>query len=132
MFGRSDLRDLIYLNTEYNLKTSDISQILDYNAAPTTIVQGAKPHNLERGANKMWCVPEKVKVGRISLGQGIFRNPGVWKIVVELFNSNVRYHLFKFLKFIQMYINQRKFSNLILFTNPNHTDKQFSHLLSHL
>ena len=67
MFGQSDLKDLMNLNAEYNLKNSDISQILDYNSAPTTIVQGAKPHNLEKGANKVWCVPEKAKVYNLEL-----------------------------------------------------------------
>lgn len=67
MFGQSDLKDLIALNTEYNLKNSDISQILDYNAAPTTIVTGAKPHNLEKGANRVWFVPEKSKVSNLEL-----------------------------------------------------------------
>ena len=67
MFGQSDLKDLVGLNTEYNLKNSDISQILDYNSAPTTVVQGAKPHNLEKGANRVWCVPEKAKVYNLEL-----------------------------------------------------------------
>lgn len=51
---RGDLDDLIPLNTEYNLKQSDISEIIDYHAAPVTIVYGAKIGNLEKGANKMW------------------------------------------------------------------------------
>lgn len=67
MFGQSDLKDLIELNVDYNLKNSDISQILDYNSAPTTVVQGAKPHNLEKGANRVWCVPEKAKVYNLEL-----------------------------------------------------------------
>lgn len=87
MFGRSDLRDLIYLNTEYNLKTSDISQILDYNAAPTTIVQGAKPHNLERGANKMWCVPEKAKVYNLGLdGDLVASNNYIDRVMNTIYN----------------------------------------------
>ena len=67
MFGQSDLKDLVDLNLEYNLKTSDISQILDYNSAPTTIVQGAKPNNLEKGVNKTWCVPRDAKVYNLEL-----------------------------------------------------------------
>lgn len=67
MFGQSDLVNLLDLNLEYNLKTSDISQILDYNSAPTTIVQGAKPNNLEKGANKTWCVPKEAKVYNLEL-----------------------------------------------------------------
>ena len=52
--GRSDLEDIIPLNTEYNMKESNVSEIIDYHAAPVTIVYGAKIGNLEKGANKMW------------------------------------------------------------------------------
>lgn len=50
----SDLDDIIPLNVEYNMKKSDVSEIIDYHAAPVTIVYGAKIGNLEKGANKMW------------------------------------------------------------------------------
>jgi len=52
--GRGDLEDIIPLNTEYNMKESNVSEIIDYHAAPVTIVYGAKIGNLEKGANKMW------------------------------------------------------------------------------
>lgn len=52
--GRGDLDDVIPLNTEYNLKKSNVSEIIDYHAAPVTVVYGAKIGNLEKGANKMW------------------------------------------------------------------------------
>lgn len=52
--GRGDLEDIIPLNTEYNMKESNISEIIDYHAAPVTVVYGAKIGNLEKGANKMW------------------------------------------------------------------------------
>lgn len=52
--GRSDLEDIVPINFEYNLKKSNFSEILDYHAAPVTIVYGAKVGNLEKGANKMW------------------------------------------------------------------------------
>lgn len=52
--GFSDLDDIIPLNMELNLKESNVSEIIDYHAAPITIVYGAKVGNLEKGANKMW------------------------------------------------------------------------------
>lgn len=52
--GRGDLEDVIPLNTELNMKESNVSEIIDYHAAPVTIVYGAKIGNLEKGANKMW------------------------------------------------------------------------------
>lgn len=53
-YGRSDLEDIIPLNTEYNMKDSNVSEIIDYHAAPVTVVYGAKIGNLEKGANKLW------------------------------------------------------------------------------
>jgi hypothetical protein len=50
----SDLDDIIPLNTEYNMKEANISEIIDYHSAPITIVYGAKIGNLEKGANKLW------------------------------------------------------------------------------
>lgn len=52
--GRGDLDDIIPLNIEYNMKSSNVSDILDYHAAPVTVVYGAKIGNLEKGANKVW------------------------------------------------------------------------------
>ena len=52
--GASDIEDIIPMNVEFNLKRSNVSEIIDYHAAPTTIVYGAKIGNLEKGANKVW------------------------------------------------------------------------------
>lgn len=53
-FGSSDLEDIIPLNVELNLKKSNISDIIDYHAAPITAIFGARVGQLERGANKLW------------------------------------------------------------------------------
>ena len=66
--GVSDLEDLIPLNVEYNLKKSDISEIIDYHSAPITCVFGAKIGNLEKGANKVWGgLPKDAKVANLEL-----------------------------------------------------------------
>lgn len=52
--GRGDLDDLIPMNTEFNMKMSNVSEIIDYHAAPVTVVYGAKIGALEKGANKLW------------------------------------------------------------------------------
>lgn len=52
--SKSDLEDIIPLNTEYNLKKSAVSEVIDYHSAPITVVYGAKIGNLEKGANKLW------------------------------------------------------------------------------
>lgn len=67
-FGASDLDDLIPLNTELNLKISDTSEILDYHAAPITIVKGARISQLEKGANKIWGgLPKDAEVSNLEL-----------------------------------------------------------------
>lgn len=67
-FGVSDLEDLIPLNTELNLKKSDVSEILDYHSAPVTVIFGARTQNLERGANKIWGgLPKDAKVQNLEL-----------------------------------------------------------------
>lgn len=66
--GISDLADLVSLNTELNLKTSDVSEILDYHASPVTVVYGAKISSLEKGANKMWGgLPKDARIQNLSL-----------------------------------------------------------------
>lgn len=52
--GQSDLEDLIPLNMELNIKSSDVSEIIDYYASPVTLVFGAKVGQLERGVGKIW------------------------------------------------------------------------------
>lgn len=66
--GVGDIDDLIPLNVEYNLKRSDVSEIIDYHSAPITIVYGAKIGNLEKGANKVWGgLPKDAKVDNLKL-----------------------------------------------------------------
>lgn len=70
--GVSDLDDLIPLNVEFNLKQSDISEIIDYHAAPITCVFGAKIGNLEKGANKVWGgLPKDAKVQNLELSSDL-------------------------------------------------------------
>lgn len=67
-YGLSDLEDLIPLNSELNLKKSDVSEIIDYHSAPLTVVYGAKVGQLEKGANKVWGgLPKDGRVENLSL-----------------------------------------------------------------
>lgn len=66
-FGRSDLADIISLQREYNEKATDISDVINYHGSPVTIVKGAKLTQLERGANRMWGLPENASVENLSL-----------------------------------------------------------------
>lgn len=66
-WGLSDISDIISLNREYNEKASDISEIINYHAAPITIIKGAKPGSLEKGANKVWGgLPKDATVENLS------------------------------------------------------------------
>lgn len=53
-WGLSDVSDIIQLNREFNEKSTEISDIINYHAAPVTILIGAKASQLERGAKKIW------------------------------------------------------------------------------
>ena len=46
--------DFLELNREYNEKMADVSDIINYHAAPVTIVKGAKVSQLEKGPRKVW------------------------------------------------------------------------------
>ena len=66
-YGLSDVDVIQGLNQEYNEKTQDVSDILDYHAAPTTVVKGAKTKNLVKGPNKVWGVPQNADVFNLNL-----------------------------------------------------------------
>lgn len=65
--GMSDIEDLIPLNVELNLKSSDVSEIIDYHSAPVTLVFGAKISAIEKGANKVWSFPKDARVENLQL-----------------------------------------------------------------
>lgn len=67
-YGASDLRDIIYMNKEFNEKVTDISEIINYHQAPVTIIKGAKAHQLEKGAKKVWSgLPSSADVFNLEL-----------------------------------------------------------------
>ena len=53
-WGLSDINDVVPLNREYNEKASDLSDIINYHAAPVTVITGAKANQLEKGPKKVW------------------------------------------------------------------------------
>ena len=54
-WGQSDIWDIIPLNRELNEKMAEVSDIINYPAAPVTIITGAKASQLERGPKKVWA-----------------------------------------------------------------------------
>lgn len=62
-WGLSDIADIISINREYNEQATNISEIIDYHAAPVTVIYGAKASNLEKGPKKVWGgLPKDSKV----------------------------------------------------------------------
>ena len=71
-FGISDIEDVVPINTELNLKNSDVSEILDYHTSPVTVIFGARAQQLDKGANKVWSgLPEKGRVEQLSLNSDL-------------------------------------------------------------
>jgi hypothetical protein len=53
-WGLSDCHDIITINRAYNEISTDIADIINYHAAPVTVIVGAKASNLEKGPKKVW------------------------------------------------------------------------------
>ncbi len=53
-WGLSDCHDVIALNQLYNEVATDVADIVNYHAAPVTVITGAKASAMEKGANKVW------------------------------------------------------------------------------
>lgn len=67
-YGYSEIADLIGLQTEYNEKVTDIADIVNYHASPTTIIFGAKNSNLEKSPRKVWSgLPKDARVENLQL-----------------------------------------------------------------
>lgn len=71
-WGLSDLNDITTLNREYNEKATDISDIINYHAAPVTVITGAKASQLEKGPKKVWGgLPKDANVFNLELGANL-------------------------------------------------------------
>jgi hypothetical protein len=68
VLGISDLQDIVPLQIEMNNKATDVSDIINYHAAPITVITGAKATNLEKGNRKIWSgLPKEAKVSNLEL-----------------------------------------------------------------
>jgi hypothetical protein len=67
-YGLADTHDLIALQREYNEKCTDISDIINYQAAPVVVITGARAKNLERGPKQIWSgLPADARVQQLGL-----------------------------------------------------------------
>ncbi len=53
-WGLSDAHDIIAINRQYNEIATDVADIINYHAAPVTVIVGAKASQLEKGPKKVW------------------------------------------------------------------------------
>ena len=68
-WGLSDCNEIININRTYNEVATDIADIVNYHAAPVTVIIGAKASQLEKGANKVWGgLPKDAKVENLEGG----------------------------------------------------------------
>lgn len=68
-YGLSDTQDLIDLQREFNEKSTDISDTINYHGSPVTVITGGKAKQLERGPRQIWSgLPDTAKVFNLSLG----------------------------------------------------------------
>ena len=68
-WGLSDCYDIIPINRTYNEVATDIADIVNYHAAPVTVIIGAKASQLEKGANKVWGgLPKDARVENLEGG----------------------------------------------------------------
>ena len=72
-WGLSDCHDIIVLNRNYNEVSTDIADIINYHAAPVTVIVGAKTNQLEKGPKKVWGgLPKDAQVFNLEGGgQGL-------------------------------------------------------------
>lgn len=62
-WGLSDIWEILGTNQEYNEKSTEISDIINYHANPITVVTGGKAPAMDVGPNKVWGVDnENAKV----------------------------------------------------------------------
>ena len=72
-WGLSDCHDVIVLNRNYNEVATDVADIINYHAAPVTVITGAKASSLEKGPKKVWGgLPKDAQVFNLEGGgQGL-------------------------------------------------------------
>jgi len=82
-WGLSDCHDVITLNRNYNEVATDIADIINYHAAPVTVITGAKASALEKGPKKVWAgLPKDAQVFNLDGGgQGLMGAMEYLKIV---------------------------------------------------
>lgn len=81
-WGLADINDLVTLNREYNEKGQEVSDIINYHAAPVTVITGAKASNLEKGPRKVWAIGAKdAKVQNLTMDNNLAGPLGYMELI---------------------------------------------------
>ena len=68
-WGLGDCESIHSLNRQYNEIATDIADIINYHAAPVTVITGAKASQLEKGPKKVWGgLPKDAEVFNLENG----------------------------------------------------------------
>lgn len=68
-WGLGDCESIHTLNRQYNEIATDIADIINYHAAPVTVITGAKASQLEKGPKKVWGgLPKEAQVFNLENG----------------------------------------------------------------
>lgn len=68
-WGLADCQDILTLNRTYNEVATQVLDIVNYYTAPVTVISGAAPSSLVRGAANTWGVPKGVEIENLEGGQ---------------------------------------------------------------
>jgi hypothetical protein len=90
-WGLSDCHDIIVLNRNYNEVATDVADIINYHAAPVTVITGAKASSLEKGPKKVWGgLPKDAQVFNLEGGgQGLQGAMEYLKIIKQAMHEMV-------------------------------------------
>ncbi len=69
-YGTSDIAPMMDMNRLYNEKLQDMSDIINYHAAPVTLAYGISMKKIQRGARKVWSGlpnPKDAKIENLEL-----------------------------------------------------------------
>jgi hypothetical protein len=86
-YGTSDIAAIYDMNKLYNEKLQDISDIINYHAAPVTLAYGVRLKNLQKGARKFWAglpSPKDAKIENLELKSDLAASNAHLKSVMDL------------------------------------------------
>ena len=82
-YGISDLVDAVELQKSLNEVATDISDVVNYHGSPITIIEGAGVEEAEKGAGKVWSLPEGAKAYNLEMSGDLGANLEFFNMIRE-------------------------------------------------